>query len=72
EELKKRVDDLKPKEIILALNPTREGILTMNFISKLLKSFGIKITRLGRGLPTEGEIEYTDEETLEKAFEGRR
>jgi len=72
EELKKRVENLKPKEIILALNPTREGVLTMNFISKILRSYEIKITRLGRGLPTGGEIEYSDEETIEKAFEGRR
>jgi len=72
EELKKRVKDLKPKEIILALNPTREGMLTMNFISKILKPYEMKITRLGRGLPTGGEIEYADEETIEKALEGRK
>lgn len=72
EELKKRVKDLRPTEIILALNPTREGILTMDFISKILRPYEIKITRLGRGLPTGGEIEYADEETIEKALEGRR
>lgn len=72
EELKKRVKDLKPKEIILALNPTREGILTMDFVSNILKPYKIKITRLGRGLPTGGEIEYADEETIEKALEGRK
>jgi len=72
EELKKRVESLKPKEIILALNPTRDGILTMDFIVKILKPYGRKITRLGRGLPTGGEIEYADEETIEKALEGRR
>ncbi|PIU42611.1 MAG: recombination protein RecR [Parcubacteria group bacterium CG07_land_8_20_14_0_80_35_11] len=79
EELKKRVEGLKPKEIILALNPTRDGILTMDFIAKILKPLAcgeqsrtIKITRLGRGLPTGGEIEYADEETIEKALEGRR
>lgn len=72
EELKKRIENLKPKEIILALNPTREGILTMDFVAKILKPYEVKITRLGRGLPTGGEIEYADEETIEKALEGRR
>ncbi|MFH0987280.1 MAG: recombination mediator RecR, partial [Patescibacteria group bacterium] len=72
EELKKRVENLKPKEIILALNPTREGILTMDFITKTLRPFEIKITRLGRGLPTGGELEYADEETIDKALEGRK
>jgi recombination protein RecR len=79
EELKKRVEELKPKEIILALNPTAGGNLTMDYISRILKPLTcgeqgrtIKITRLGRGLPTGGEIEYVDEETIEKALEGRK
>ncbi len=77
EELKKRAEEFKPKEIILALNPTAGGNLTMDYISKILKPLttekgrSIKITRLGRGLPTGGEIEYTDEETIEKALENR-
>ena len=78
EELKKRIEEFKPKEIILALNPTAGGSLTMDYISKVLKPLisgeqeqTSKITRLGRGLPTGGEIEYTDEETIEKALQNR-
>jgi len=72
EELKKRVEEFKPKEIILALNPTADGNLTMDYIARILKLYETKITRLGRGLPTGGEIEYADEETIEKALEGRK
>ena len=71
EELKKRVEESKPKEIILAINPTSEGILTMDYLTRILKSYEVKITRLGRGLPTGGEIEYADDETIKKALEGR-
>ncbi|HOK35301.1 MAG TPA: recombination mediator RecR [Candidatus Pacearchaeota archaeon] len=72
EELKKRVENFRPKEIILALNPTTDGNLTMDYITRILKPYEVKITRLGRGLPTGGEIEYADEETIEKALEGRK
>ena len=72
EELKKRMLDLKPSEIILAINPTSNGILTMNYLTRILKSNKIKITRLGLGLPTGGEIEYADNETIKKALEGRK
>lgn len=72
EELKKRVEEFKPKEIILALNPTADGNLTMDYIARILKPYETKITRLGRGLPTGGEIEYADEETIEEALEGRK
>lgn len=79
EELKKRIKELKPKEIILALNPTAEGILTMDYLNRILQHFAagelnqtLKINRLGQGLPMGGEIEYTDEETLKSAFEGRK
>ncbi len=72
EELKKRVEQNKPKEIILALNPTPSGLLTMDYLSTILKPYNTKITRLGRGLPLGSELEYTDEETLSSALEGRR
>ena len=72
EEFKKRVEEFKPREIILALNPTPDGILTMDYLGRILKSYEIKITRLGRGLPTGGELEYADEETIERALEGRK
>jgi len=71
EEFKKRVEESKPKEIILAINPTSEGVLTMNYLTRILKPYETKITRLGRGLPTGGEIEYADDETIKKALEGR-
>lgn len=72
EELKKRISESKLNEIILAINPTSNGILTMNYLTRIFKSCEIKITRLGLGLPTGGEIEYADKETIKKSFEGRK
>lgn len=73
------VSGSKIKEIIIALNPTTEGEATALYLERLLKPLTrtdsaepIKITRLGRGLPTGGELEYTDEETLSSALESRR
>ncbi|PIW91917.1 MAG: recombination protein RecR [Candidatus Nealsonbacteria bacterium CG_4_9_14_0_2_um_filter_37_38] len=60
------------KEIIIAINPTTEGETTALYLERILKSFGKKITRLGRGLPVGGELEYADEETLSSALEGRK
>ena len=61
------------KEIILATNPTMEGEATAMYISKQLKaqSSKLKITRIGRGLPTGADLEYADELTLQRAMEGR-
>ena len=61
-------------EIILATNPTMEGEATAMYIAKQLKvkSEKLKITRIGRGLPTGADIEYADELTLQRAMEGRR
>lgn len=64
--------DEKIKEIIIATNPTTEGEAIALFLERKLKNFGKEITRLGRGLPTGGELEYADEETLGAAFEGRK
>lgn len=61
----------KVKEVILATNPRVEGEATSMYISKLLKPLGIKITRIARGIPVGGDLEYTDEITLTKALEGR-
>ena len=72
EALKEKVEKEKPEEIILALNPTHEGNLTMDYLEVLLKKYPVKISRLGRGLPTGGEVEYADKETLKSAFEGRK
>jgi len=61
------------KEIILATNPTMEGEATAMYIAKQIKSQNakVKITRIGRGLPTGADIEYADELTLQRAMEGR-
>ena len=60
------------KEIILATNPRVEGEATSMYISKLVKPLGIKVTRIARGIPVGGDLEYTDEVTLTMALEGRR
>jgi recombination protein RecR len=72
EELKKRIKEMSPKEVILALDPTKEGIFTMDFLTHSLKPLCPKITRLGKGLPLGGEIEYADEETIASSFEARK
>lgn len=59
-------------EIIIATNSTSEGEATALFLDRTLKPLNKKITRLGRGLPVGGELEYADEETLKGAFEGRK
>ena len=58
-------------EIVLALNPSIEGDTTCLYISKLLADNEVKITRLARGMPVGGELEYTDDATLLRAMEGR-
>ena len=60
------------KELILALNPTVEGEATVIYLTKLIKPLGIKITRIAYGLPVGSDMDYADEVTLTKAFEGRR
>lgn len=70
-ELLSRAMDGSVKEVILATNPRVEGEATSMYISKLLKPLGIKTTRIARGIPVGGDLEYTDEITLTKALEGR-
>ena len=60
------------KEVIIATNPRVEGEATSIYISKLIKAFNIKVTRIAHGIPVGGDLEYTDEITLMKAMEGRR
>ena len=60
------------KELIVATDPTVEGDSTALYIQQLLKGIPIKVTRLARGLPSGGDVEYADESTLLKALEGRR
>jgi recombination protein RecR len=59
-------------EVIVATNPTVEGEATALYLSKVLRPAGIKVTRIARGLPMGGDLEYTDAVTLSKAIEGRR
>ena len=70
-ELLARLMDGKVKEIILATNPRVEGEATSMYISRLVRPLGIKVTRIARGIPIGGDLEYTDEVTLAKALEGR-
>lgn len=71
-ELLNRAYEEDIKEAILATNPTVEGEATALYIAKLLKSLGIKVTRIAHGIPVGGDLEYFDEVTLTKAIENRR
>ena len=71
-ELLVRLADNTVKEVILATNPTVNGTATSVYISKLLSSFDVKVTRIAYGVPVGGDLEYTDKVTLIKALEGRR
>ena len=71
-ELVERVASGNIQEVILATNPNIEGETTAMYIAKLLKPFGVKISRLAYGIPVGSELEYADEITLQRAIEGRR
>ncbi len=71
EALKERVQKNNISEVILATNPDMEGESTAIYIAKILKPGNIKVTRIARGLPVGGEIEYADEVTILKSLEGR-
>jgi recombination protein RecR len=60
------------QEIIIATDPNLEGEATATYLSRLLKPLGMKVSRLASGLPVGGDLEYADEVTLGRAFEGRR
>lgn len=66
-----RIADEDIKEVIMATNPTVEGESTAVYIGKLIKPFGVKVTRLATGVPVGGNLEYADDITLYKALEGR-
>ncbi len=70
-ELVKRVENSDAVEVVVATNPGQEGDATAFYIQKELKPRGIKITRLARGLPVGGDIEYVDSVTLSRALQGR-
>jgi recombination protein RecR len=72
EELVRRVHDDSTQEVILATNPNVEGDTTAGYLERRLAPLGVRVTRLARGLPVGGDLEYTDEVTLARALEGRR
>ena len=70
--LLERVAEGGVTEIIMATNPDTEGEATAMYLSRLLKPFGVKVTRLAYGVPVGGHLEYADDATLMRALEGRR
>ena len=71
-ELMTRLADGVVTEVILATDPNLEGEATATYLTRLLKPMGLRVTRLASGLPVGGDLEYADEVTLGRAFEGRR
>ncbi len=71
-ELLTRLQDSTIEEVILATDPNLEGEATATYLSRMLGSTGLTVTRLASGLPVGGDLEYADEVTLGRAFEGRR
>ena len=71
-ELTARLEAGGVREVILATNPNVEGEATALYLLRLLKPFAVKVTRIARGLPMGGDLEYADEVTLARALEGRR
>ena len=71
-ELLNRLTNEEVKEIILALSPSVEGEATSLYLTRLIKPFGIKVSRIAFGLPVGADLEYADEVTLARAIEGRR
>jgi len=71
-ELMSRLGDGSVTEVILCTNPNTEGETTAMYIARYIKPLGIRVTRIARGLPMGGDLEYADEVTLIKALEGRR
>ncbi len=71
-ELLERVAQGTVREVIMATNPTTEGEATAMYLSRLLKPFGVKVTRLAYGVPVGGQLEFADDATLTRALEGRR
>jgi recombination protein RecR len=67
-----RIGKGQVQEVIVATNPTVEGEATAVYLSKLLKPLGIKVTRIGMGVPVGSDLEFADEVTIWKAMEGRR
>ncbi len=71
-ELLARLDTDQVRELILATNPNVEGDATAIYLAKLVRPLGLRVTRIARGLPVGGDLEYADEVTLARSLEGRR
>lgn len=71
-ELQARLESSSVHEVILATNPNVEGEATALYLLRVLKPFPVRLTRIARGLPMGGDLEYADEATLARALEGRR
>jgi len=71
-ELLQRLEADRVHEVILATNPNVEGDATAIYLAKLLRPLGVRVTRIARGLPVGGDLEYADEVTLARALEGRK
>ncbi len=71
-ELLQRLEADRVREVILATNPNVEGDATAIYLAKLLRPLGVPVTRIARGLPVGGDLEYADEVTLARALEGRK
>jgi len=71
-ELLARLADGSVTELILATDPNLEGEATATYLARIVKPLGLRVTRLASGLPVGGDLEYADEVTLGRAFEGRR
>ncbi len=71
-ELMQRLASGEVTEVIIATDPNLEGEATATYLARLLKDMGLRVTRLASGLPVGGDLEYADEVTLGRAFEGRR
>ncbi len=64
-------DGIEVKEVIIATNPTTEGEATANYIARLLKPLGVRVTRIAMGMPVGSDLEYVDEVTMDKALSNR-
>lgn len=71
-ELLKRLEDPDIREVVLATNPTLDGEATATWLARILEPVGLKITRIGLGLPVGSDLEYADDLTLSRALQGRR
>ena len=71
-EMLKRLEDQRIEEIVIATNPTLDGEATAAWLARILEPLGLKVSRIGLGLPIGSDLEYADDLTLDRALEGRR